>query len=79
MPAIVGNLTVDGARLWDALMEMAEIGPGLRGDSKVPVELEGMRPLALQAVPDQQPLVPGPSDSTNMPNATILVAVVGCQ
>ena len=25
------NLTIDGARLWDALMEMAKIGPGVRG------------------------------------------------
>jgi N-carbamoyl-L-amino-acid hydrolase len=25
------NLHVDGARLWDSLMEMAKIGPGLRG------------------------------------------------
>ena len=31
MTAPARNLTVDGARLWDALMEMAEIGPGVAG------------------------------------------------
>jgi N-carbamoyl-L-amino-acid hydrolase len=25
------NLTIDGTRLWDSLMEMAKIGPGVRG------------------------------------------------
>ena len=25
------NLKIDGTRLWDSLMEMAEIGPGVRG------------------------------------------------
>jgi N-carbamoyl-L-amino-acid hydrolase len=25
------NLTIDGTRLWDSLMEMAKIGPGIRG------------------------------------------------
>jgi N-carbamoyl-L-amino-acid hydrolase len=25
------NLKIDGARLWDALMEMAKIGPGVAG------------------------------------------------
>ena len=25
------NLRIDGARLWDALMEMAKIGPGVAG------------------------------------------------
>jgi N-carbamoyl-L-amino-acid hydrolase len=31
MPAPSENLHVDGARLWDSLMEMAKIGPGVRG------------------------------------------------
>jgi N-carbamoyl-L-amino-acid hydrolase len=31
MPAPASNLRVDGARLWDSLMEMAKIGPGVRG------------------------------------------------
>ena len=25
------NLRIDGARLWDAIMEMARIGPGVAG------------------------------------------------
>ena len=25
------NLKIDGARLWDSLMEMAKIGPGIAG------------------------------------------------
>ncbi|MBL4757772.1 MAG: Zn-dependent hydrolase [Rhizobiales bacterium] len=29
--ALESNLRIDGARLWDSLMEMAQIGPGLRG------------------------------------------------
>ncbi|WP_404864379.1 Zn-dependent hydrolase [Georhizobium sp. MAB10] len=29
--ALAGNMRVDGDRLWDSLMDMAEIGPGLRG------------------------------------------------
>lgn len=31
MAAPAENLRIDGARLWDSLMEMAQIGPGLRG------------------------------------------------
>ena len=31
MPAPGANLTIDGARLWDSLMEMARIGPGVAG------------------------------------------------
>lgn len=31
MTAPSDNLRIDGARLWDSLMEMAEIGPGVRG------------------------------------------------
>ena len=31
MAAPAENLRIDGARLWDSLMEMAKIGPGLRG------------------------------------------------
>ncbi|QFR34146.1 Zn-dependent hydrolase [Ancylobacter sp. TS-1] len=31
MPAPTDNLRIDGSRLWDSLMEMAQIGPGLRG------------------------------------------------
>jgi N-carbamoyl-L-amino-acid hydrolase len=31
MPAIGENLRINGARLWDSLMEMAEIGPGVAG------------------------------------------------
>lgn len=31
MPAPSDNLTVDSRRLWDAIMEMAEIGPGVAG------------------------------------------------
>jgi N-carbamoyl-L-amino-acid hydrolase len=31
MAAPAANLRADGARLWDSLMEMAKIGPGLRG------------------------------------------------
>lgn len=31
MAAPAENLRIDGARLWDSLMEMATIGPGLRG------------------------------------------------
>jgi N-carbamoyl-L-amino-acid hydrolase len=31
MPAPGENLTIDGARLWDSLMEMAKIGPGVAG------------------------------------------------
>ncbi|VVT25184.1 N-carbamoyl-L-amino-acid hydrolase [Rhizobium sp. EC-SD404] len=29
--ALAGNMRIDGDRLWDSLMEMAQIGPGLRG------------------------------------------------
>jgi beta-ureidopropionase / N-carbamoyl-L-amino-acid hydrolase len=29
--ALAGNMRVDGDRLWDSLMEMAKVGPGLRG------------------------------------------------
>jgi beta-ureidopropionase / N-carbamoyl-L-amino-acid hydrolase len=29
--ALAGNMRVDGDRLWDSLMDMAKIGPGLRG------------------------------------------------
>ncbi|WP_099865059.1 Zn-dependent hydrolase [Pararhizobium haloflavum] len=28
---LTGNMRIDGDRLWDSLMEMAKIGPGLRG------------------------------------------------
>lgn len=31
MPTSDNNLRIDGARLWDSLMEMAEIGPGVAG------------------------------------------------
>lgn len=31
MAQISSNMTVDGARLWDSLMEMAKIGPGVAG------------------------------------------------
>jgi len=31
MTAPRANLAVDGARLWDSLMEMATIGPGIAG------------------------------------------------
>src|SRR5687768_18357605 len=31
MNAPASNLRIDGERLWDSLMEMARIGPGLRG------------------------------------------------
>ncbi len=31
MAALTGNLTVNGDRLWDSLMEMAKIGPGIAG------------------------------------------------
>ncbi|WP_438957307.1 Zn-dependent hydrolase [Cognatiyoonia sp.] len=31
MPAAGKNLRIDGARLWDSLMEMAKIGPGVAG------------------------------------------------
>ncbi|WP_333713110.1 Zn-dependent hydrolase [Yoonia sp.] len=31
MPAAGENLRIDGARLWDSLMEMAKIGPGVAG------------------------------------------------
>lgn len=31
MPAAGENLRIDGARLWDSLMEMAKIGPGIAG------------------------------------------------
>ena len=31
MAKVGANLRIDGARLWDALMEMAEIGPGVAG------------------------------------------------
>ena len=31
MPAPGENLTIDGARLWDSIMEMAKIGPGVAG------------------------------------------------
>jgi beta-ureidopropionase / N-carbamoyl-L-amino-acid hydrolase len=31
MPAPGENLTIDGARLWDSIMEMARIGPGVAG------------------------------------------------
>jgi len=30
-PAPLANMTVNGARLWDSLMEMAQIGPGVAG------------------------------------------------
>ena len=29
--ALNSNLQIDGDRLWDALMEMAKIGPGVAG------------------------------------------------
>ncbi len=29
--SLTGNLRINGDRLWDSLMEMAKIGPGLRG------------------------------------------------
>lgn len=31
MPALNSNLRIDGDRLWDSLMEMAKIGPGVAG------------------------------------------------
>jgi len=31
MPTMTDNLKIDGARLWDSLMEMAQIGPGVAG------------------------------------------------
>ncbi|MEM1277862.1 MAG: Zn-dependent hydrolase [Pseudomonadota bacterium] len=31
MPAPAANLTIDGERLWNSLMEMAKIGPGIAG------------------------------------------------
>ncbi|MFN3615584.1 MAG: Zn-dependent hydrolase, partial [Rubrimonas sp.] len=31
MTAPGANLKIDGARLWDSLMEMAKIGPGVAG------------------------------------------------
>ncbi|EYD72943.1 Beta-ureidopropionase [Rubellimicrobium mesophilum DSM 19309] len=31
MPAAGDNLRISGARLWDSLMEMARIGPGVAG------------------------------------------------
>ena len=31
MAAPGANLTIDGTRLWDSLMEMAKIGPGIAG------------------------------------------------
>jgi N-carbamoyl-L-amino-acid hydrolase len=31
MPAAAENMTINGERLWDALMEMAQIGPGVAG------------------------------------------------
>jgi N-carbamoyl-L-amino-acid hydrolase len=31
MPALGDNLKIDGERLWDSLMEMAKIGPGVAG------------------------------------------------
>ncbi len=31
MPAPGANLTIDGGRLWDSLMAMAEVGPGVAG------------------------------------------------
>ncbi|MCK0207039.1 Zn-dependent hydrolase [Starkeya koreensis] len=31
MPAPTDNLRIDGSRLWDSLMDMARIGPGVRG------------------------------------------------
>ena len=31
MPAPAENMRIDGARLWDSLMEMAKIGPGVAG------------------------------------------------
>ena len=31
MPAAGDNLRISGARLWDSLMEMAKIGPGVAG------------------------------------------------
>jgi N-carbamoyl-L-amino-acid hydrolase len=30
-PIVAANMTVDGARLWDSLMQMAAIGPGVAG------------------------------------------------
>jgi beta-ureidopropionase / N-carbamoyl-L-amino-acid hydrolase len=29
--ALTGNMRIDGDRLWDSLMEMAKVGPGVRG------------------------------------------------
>ena len=31
MPALNSNLRINGDRLWDSLMEMAKIGPGIAG------------------------------------------------
>ena len=31
MPTPGENLRIDGARLWDSIMEMAKIGPGIAG------------------------------------------------
>jgi len=31
MPSAGENLRIDGGRLWDSLMEMAKIGPGVAG------------------------------------------------
>jgi len=31
MPAAGENLRINGSRLWDSLMEMAKIGPGVAG------------------------------------------------
>jgi len=35
MAAPGGNLKMNGARQWDSLMEMAEIGPGVAGATTV--------------------------------------------
>jgi len=34
MPALNSNLRINGDRLWDSLMEMAKIGPGIAGGNK---------------------------------------------
>ena len=36
MPAPGQNLKIDGDRLWDSLMEMAQIGPGGGGRQQPP-------------------------------------------
>jgi N-carbamoyl-L-amino-acid hydrolase len=61
MPAPGENLTIDGARLWDSLMEMAKIGPGVAGgnDRQALTDEDGEGRRLLQAWAEAEGLTMG--------------------